>query len=69
MALLAFDLKASPMAPASAPQDVADLLLPAQRQRTANELNIAILENQRGGKESKVSSLLRVLVWGGDVAF
>ena len=62
MALLAFDLKPS-ASPAGAPQDVAELLHPAQRQRTANELNLAILESQRGGREAKVTTLLRVLVW------
>jgi hypothetical protein len=63
MALLAFDLKASAASPAGAPIDVAELLLPSQRQRTANELNLAILESQRGGKEAKMTTLLRVLVW------
>jgi hypothetical protein len=38
--------------------------LPAQRQRTANELNTAILESTSQNKEAKLVGLIRLLVWG-----
>jgi len=64
MALLAFDASAPPTSAAGAPQHVADLLLPAQRQRTANELSTAILESMSQSKEAKLVGLIRLLVWG-----
>jgi hypothetical protein len=64
MALLAFDTSAPSTSAASAPQHVAELLLPAQRQRTANELNTAILESTSQNKEAKLVGLIRLLVWG-----
>lgn len=58
MALLAFE--SSPMAPAS----VSELLSPAQRRRTAEEVNVAILESLSHGKQAKLMSLLKLLCWG-----
>ncbi|KAJ7092640.1 lish motif-containing protein [Mycena epipterygia] len=57
MALLAFD---SP----SAPQGIADLLSPAQRMKTAGEVNAAILESLSQGKEVKLVGLLKLMSWG-----
>jgi hypothetical protein len=55
MALLAFeDNVQSP---------VGDLLHPSQRQRTASELNAAILTSQSQEKDPKLPSLLKMLVW------
>ncbi|KAG9285822.1 hypothetical protein G9A89_013247 [Geosiphon pyriformis] len=55
MALLAFeDTSQSP---------IGDLLHPAQRQRTASELNAAILTSQSQEKDPKLPSLLKMLVW------
>ncbi|KAI8580411.1 hypothetical protein K450DRAFT_173625 [Umbelopsis ramanniana AG] len=55
MALMAFeDTRQSP---------VSDLLHPAQRQKTASELNAAILTSQSQEKDPKLPSLLRMLVW------
>ncbi|CAG8662065.1 10350_t:CDS:2 [Ambispora leptoticha] len=55
MALLAFeDTSQSP---------VGYLLHPAQRQRTASELNAAILTSQSQDKDPKLPSLLKMLVW------
>lgn len=55
MALLAFqDVQNSP---------VADLLHPNQRQKTASELNAAILISQSREKEPKLPSLLKMLMW------
>ena len=55
IALLAFnDAKASP---------VGDLLDVAQRQKTASELNGAILESQCLDKESRLPGLLKLLLW------
>jgi glucose-induced degradation protein 8 len=58
MTLLAFDdASKSPMA---------DLLSPAQRQRTASELNAAILTSQCQEKEPKLPALLKTLLWAQD---
>lgn len=55
MALLAFDeLRASP---------VGELLDHCQRQKTASELNAAILTAQCQEKDPKLPSLLKMLVW------
>ena len=58
MALLAFD--SSPLMPPS----VSELLSPAQRMKTAAEVNAAILESLSQGKEAKLVGLLRLLSWG-----
>ncbi|OCH90681.1 lish motif-containing protein [Obba rivulosa] len=58
MALLAFE--SSPQAPPT----ISELLSPAQRMRTAGEVNAAILESLSQGKEAKLVSLLRLLCWG-----
>ncbi len=58
MALLAFER--SPSMPAS----VKELLSPAQRMKTAAEVNAAILESLSQGKEAKLVGLLRLLCWG-----
>lgn len=58
MALLAFD--SLPGAPAG----ISDLLAPAQRLRTAGELNAAILESLSQGKEAKLTALIRLMAWG-----
>jgi len=58
MALLAFE--SSPMAP---PQ-IAELLSPSQRMRTASAVNAAILESLSQGKEAKLVGLLKLLCWG-----
>jgi len=58
MALLAFE--SSPQAPPA----ISELLSPAQRMRTAGEVNSAILESLSQGKEAKLVSLLRLLCWG-----
>ena len=58
MALLAFE--SSPMMPSS----VSELLSPAQRMKTAAEVNAAILESLSQGKEAKLVGLLRLLCWG-----
>ncbi|KZT05855.1 lish motif-containing protein, partial [Laetiporus sulphureus 93-53] len=58
MALLAFE--SSPMAPPA----VTELLSPAQRMKTAGEVNAAILESLSQGKEAKLVGLLRLLHWG-----
>ncbi|KAJ3184128.1 Glucose-induced degradation complex subunit [Irineochytrium annulatum] len=55
MALLAFeDFEKSP---------VADLLDYSQRQKTASELNAAILTSQCQEKDPKLPSLLKMLIW------
>jgi hypothetical protein len=55
MALLAFeDSKASA---------VGDLLDHSQRQKTASELNAAILSAQCQEKDPKLPSMLKMLVW------
>lgn len=58
MALLAFE--SSPMMPSS----VGELLSPAQRMKTAAEVNAAILDSSSQGKEAKLVGLLRLLCWG-----
>lgn len=58
MALLAFDdTTVSP---------VGDLLHSSQRQRTASELNAAILTSQSQEKDPKLPSMLKMLVWAQD---
>ena len=57
MALLAFEA-------GGAPAGIAELLSPAQRMRTAGEVNAAILGSLRQGTEAKVVEMLRVLQWG-----
>jgi hypothetical protein len=58
MALLAFE------ASASSPQAISELLSPAQRMKTAGEVNAAILESLSQGKEVKLVGLLKLLCWG-----
>ncbi|KAF9229192.1 lish motif-containing protein [Gyrodon lividus] len=58
MALLAFDSSSS------APSAITDLLSPAQRMKTAGEVNAAILESFSQGKEVKLVQLLKLLCWG-----
>lgn len=57
MALLAFDSS-------SAPSTITDLLSPAQRMKTAGEVNAAILDSFSQGKEVKLVQLLKLLCWG-----
>lgn len=59
MALLAFEPAAT-----SGAGGAAELLTPAQRSRTAGELNAAILENFSQGREAKLIGLVRLLGWG-----
>lgn len=55
VALLVFeDVKASPLA---------DLMDVAQRQKTASELNAAILASQSQEAEPKLPNLLKLLIW------
>ena len=58
MALLAFDSLPG------APVGISELLAPAQRMRTAGELNAAILESFSQGKEAKLNALIRLMAWG-----
>ncbi|GJJ09439.1 hypothetical protein Clacol_003661 [Clathrus columnatus] len=58
MALLAFDTLPT------MPPSIAELLSPAQRLKTAGELNAAILESLSQGKESKLTELIRLMLWG-----
>ncbi|KAF9015073.1 lish motif-containing protein [Cyathus striatus] len=58
MALLAFE--STPNAPAA----ISELLSPAQRMKTAGEVNAAILESLSQGKEAKLVQLLKLLCWG-----
>ena len=58
MALLAFDATPNP------PAAIAELLSPAQRMKTAGEVNTAILESLSQGKEVKLVGLLKLLCWG-----
>lgn len=58
MALLAF--QCSPMTPPA----IAELLSPAQRSKTAGELNSAILASMSHGKEAKLVALIKLLCWG-----
>jgi glucose-induced degradation protein 8 len=43
---------------------VGNLLAMAQRQRTANELNAAILEKFDQEQEPRLTSMLKILTWG-----
>jgi hypothetical protein len=47
-----------------APANIAELLTPAQRAKTAGELNAAILESMSQGKEAKLAGLIRLMAWG-----
>lgn len=58
MALFAFE------ASGSSPMAISELLSPAQRMKTAGEVNAAILESLSQGKEVKLVSLLKLLCWG-----
>ena len=58
MALLAFE------ASTSSPMAISELLSPAQRIKTAGEVNAAILESLSQGKEVKLVSMLKLLCWG-----
>ncbi|PBL01251.1 lish motif-containing protein [Armillaria gallica] len=58
MALLAFE------STSTTPTPISDLLSPAQRLKTAGEVNAAILESLSQGKEVKLVSLLKLLSWG-----
>ena len=60
MALLAFDASLKGLNDAS---PVADLLDNTQRQKTASELNAAILTAQCQDKDPKLPSLLKMLNW------
>ena len=60
MALLAFE------STTTIPPAIAELLSPAQRLKTAGELNAAILEKLSHGKEAKVVALIKLLCWGED---
>lgn len=78
MALLAFELprstntttstavgrKTSANTSFEAPSHIAELLQPAQRLRTAGELNAAILASQSQGREPKLPRLLKMLCHG-----
>lgn len=58
MSLLAF--ASAPTVPPA----IAELLSPAQRMKTAGEVNAAILESLSQGKEVKLVGLLKLLCWG-----
>ncbi|KAK0464913.1 CTLH/CRA C-terminal to lish motif domain-containing protein [Desarmillaria tabescens] len=58
MALLAFE------STSSMPTPISELLSPAQRLKTAGEVNAAILESLSQGKEVKLVGLLKLLSWG-----
>ncbi|KAG9314293.1 hypothetical protein JVU11DRAFT_5082 [Chiua virens] len=58
MALLAFDSSST------APSAITDLLSPAQRMKTAGEVNAAILDSFSQGKEVKLVQLLKLKCWG-----
>lgn len=65
MTLLAFNSAGpGPGAGAGAPANIAELLTPAQRAKTAGELNAAILESLSQGKEAKLAGLIRLMAWG-----
>ncbi|GAA99923.1 uncharacterized protein L969DRAFT_59941 [Mixia osmundae IAM 14324] len=73
MALLAFDLpQAVPDVDAfldklrseGVPAQISSLLLPAQRQRTAGEVNAAILVSQSHGPTPKLPHLVKMMAWG-----
>ncbi|KAJ4002403.1 lish motif-containing protein [Lentinula boryana] len=58
MSLLAFEHSSS------TPTAIGDLLSPAQRMKTAGEVNAAILESLSQGKEVKLVQLVKLLSWG-----
>ncbi|KAG7099153.1 hypothetical protein E1B28_001024 [Marasmius oreades] len=58
MALLAFERCDAK------PNGIGELLSAGQRLKTAGEMNGAILESLSQGKEAKLESLLKVMVWG-----
>ncbi|KAF9270165.1 lish motif-containing protein [Marasmius fiardii PR-910] len=58
MALLAFERCDTK------PNGIGELLSAGQRLKTAGEMNGAILESLSQGKEAKLESLLKVMVWG-----
>lgn len=67
MTLLAFNSAGAGLgagAGAGAPANIAELLTPAQRAKTAGELNAAILESMSQGKEAKLAGLIRLMAWG-----
>ena len=47
-----------------APSYISELLAPAQRLRTAGELNAAILASQSQGREPKLPQLIKMLSFG-----
>lgn len=59
MALLAFDINGP-----NVPPMIVELMGQNQRQKTAGELNAAILESLSQGKESKLVGLVRLMCWG-----
>ncbi|KAG8856578.1 hypothetical protein FRB96_006338 [Tulasnella sp. 330] len=59
MALLAFDIDGP-----NVPPMIVELMGQNQRQKTAGELNAAILESLSQGKESKLVGLVRLMCWG-----
>ena len=56
MALLAFDLKAN--------ENVVEALNPLHRERVAHLVNETLLESSGQEKESKLVSVLKLLIWG-----
>lgn len=58
MALLAFGTLPT------CPPELSELLSPAQRTKTAAEVNAAILESFSQGKEVKLLALVKLLCWG-----
>lgn len=56
-----------PSLPSNAPQSITDLLQPTQRMKTAGELNAAILDSLKQGKEPKLAGLIRLSAWGEDL--
>ncbi|KAJ2552858.1 hypothetical protein EV175_003156 [Coemansia sp. RSA 1933] len=66
MALLAFDNVAMAAANGSHMSPLADLLDFAHRQKTANELNAALLAAHSQPKEPKLPALLQLLAWTQD---
>jgi hypothetical protein len=62
MALLAFDSVAA--SSTSLPAFLSAMLHPNQRQKTAGEVNAAILTSQSHGPNPKLPGLLSLLAWG-----
>ncbi|KIY43341.1 lish motif-containing protein [Fistulina hepatica ATCC 64428] len=58
MSLLAFD------GLSTAPPQIASLLSPAQRMKTAGEVNAVILESMSQGNEVKLAQMMRLMTWG-----